>query len=74
MEDSFAHYKTERERTGDWWEPANVFSGNFYLIILLKLRIFCRCNGFRFCLSGALKAIGLTGKLMEQGLNLLHLH
>jgi hypothetical protein len=36
MEDSFAHYKTERERTGDWWEPANVFSGNFYLIILLK--------------------------------------
>jgi hypothetical protein len=37
MEDSFAHYKTERERTGDWWEPANVFSGNFYLIILLNL-------------------------------------
>jgi hypothetical protein len=55
MEDSFAHYKTERERTGDWWEPANVFSGNFYLIILLKNLGFCRCNGFRFCLGWCIK-------------------
>jgi hypothetical protein len=54
MEDSFAHYKTER--TGDWWEPANVFSGNFYLIILLNLgfSVGAMASGFW---GGALKQL-----------------
>ena len=68
LEDSYAHYKTERERNGDWWEPSNLFTGNFLWDGVVKnLGFSLGAAGAGFAWGGALKAIGLTGKLMSTG-------
>ena len=36
MEDTYAHYKTEREIKGDWWEPSNLFTANFLFDNVIK--------------------------------------
>lgn len=68
MEDTYAHYKTERERSGDWWEPSNLFTANFLFDNIVKNL------GFSFGALAAggvwgagLKAIGMTKYLMGAG-------
>lgn len=68
LEDKYAHYKTLRERNGHWWEPANLFTGNFLwdnIVKNLGFSIGAYASGFAW--AGALKAIGLTGKIMSTG-------
>ena len=68
MEDSYAHYKTERERNGDWWEPSNLFTANFLFDNIIKnLGYSLGAAGAGFAWGAAFKAIGLTGKLMGTG-------
>ena len=68
LEDSYAHYKTERERNGNWWEPSNLFTGNFLwdgIVKNLGFSLGAAAAGFAW--GGALQAIGLTGKIMGAG-------
>ena len=71
LENKYAHYKTEREKNGSWWEPANVFTGNFLwdgIVKNLGFSLGAAASGFAW--GGALKAIGLTSKLMSGGVKL----
>lgn len=71
MEDSYAHYKTARERNGDWWEPSNLFTANFLFDNVIKnLGFSVGAMGAGFAWGGALKALGITGKLMGTGQNM----
>ena len=68
MEDTYAHFKTERERSGDWWEPSNLFTANFLFDNIIKnlgFSLGAAASGFAW--GGALNAIGLTGKLVGAG-------
>ena len=68
LEDSYAHYKTERERNGNWWEPSNLFTGNFLWDGIVKnLGFSLGAVGAGFAWGGALSAIGLTGKIASTG-------
>lgn len=68
MEDTYAHYKSERERNGEWWEPSNLFTANFLFDNVVKnLGFSLGAMGAGFAWGGALKAIGLTGKLIATG-------
>ncbi|MCJ7691132.1 MAG: hypothetical protein MUO60_17710, partial [Clostridiaceae bacterium] len=68
MEDTYAHYKNERERNGEWWEPSNLFTANFLFDNIVKnLGFSLGAMGAGFAWGGALKAIGLTGKLVATG-------
>ena len=68
LEDSYAHYKTERERNGNWWEPSNLFTGNFLWDGVVKnLGFSLGAAGAGFAWGGALSAIGLTGKIASTG-------
>jgi len=68
LENSYAHYKTERERKGDWWEPANLFTGNFFFDNIVKnLGYTVGSIGAGFVFGGALKAMGLTSKIAGYG-------
>lgn len=68
LENSYAHYKTERERKGDWWEPSNLISGNFFFDNIIKnLGYTVGSIGAGFVFGGALKLIGLTGKIAGFG-------
>ena len=68
LEDSYAHYKTERERNGSWWEPSNLFTGNFLWDGIVKnLGFSLGAMGAGFAWGGALRAVGLTGKIMSTG-------
>jgi hypothetical protein len=68
LEDSYAHYKTERERNGSWWEPSNLFTGNFLWDGIVKnLGYSLGAMGAGFAWGGALSAIGLTGKIASTG-------
>jgi hypothetical protein len=67
-ENKYAHYKTERERNGSWWEPENLFTGNFLWDNIVKnLGFSLGAMGAGFAWGGALKAIGLTSKLAGAG-------
>jgi len=71
LEDTYAHYKTLRERNGSWWEPENLFTGNFLwdnIVKNLGFSLGAAASGFAW--GGALKAIGLTGKLMSTGVDM----
>ena len=71
LESTFANYKTERERNGDWWEPENLLTANFLADNIVKNLGFAAgalAGGFAW--SGALKAIGLTSRLVAQGRNM----
>ena len=68
LESTFANYKTERERNGDWWEPENLLTANFFADNIVKNLGFAAgalAGGFAW--SGAFKAIGLTSRLVAQG-------
>lgn len=68
LETTFANYKTERERNGEWWEPENLFTANFLADNIIKNLGFAAgafAGGFAW--SGAFKAIGLTSRLVAQG-------
>ena len=68
MEDTYAHYKTEREINGSWWEPSNLLTANFLFDNIVKnlgFSLGAAASGFAW--GGALKAIGLTGKLIGSG-------
>jgi hypothetical protein len=68
LEDTYAHYKTERERNGSWWEPANLFTGNFLwdnIVKNLGFSIGAFASGFAW--GGALKALGATSRIMGAG-------
>lgn len=68
MEDTYAHYKTERERNGSWWEPGNLFTANFLFDNIIKnLGFSIGAMGAGFAWGGALKALGLTGRLVGTG-------
>lgn len=68
MEDTYAHYRTQREINGSWWEPANLFTGNFLFDNIIKnLGFSIGAVGAGFAWGGALKAVGLTGKLISSG-------
>lgn len=68
LENSYAHYKTERERKGDWWEPENLFTGNFFFDNIVKnLGYTVGSIGAGFAFGGALKAMGLTSKIAGYG-------
>ena len=68
LENTYAHYKTERERNGEWWEPSNLLSGNFLWDNIVKnLGFSLGAVGAGFAWGGALNAIGLTGKLVATG-------
>lgn len=71
LESTFANYKTQREREGNWWEPSNLFTANFLADNIIKNLGFAAgalAGGFAW--SGAFKAIGLTGRLVAQGRNM----
>jgi ribA/ribD-fused uncharacterized protein len=71
LEDTYANYKTERERNGDWWEPENLFTANFLTENIIKnlgFSIGAFAGGFAF--TGALRALGITGRLVAQGKNM----
>ena len=71
LENTYAHYKTERERNGTWWEPSNLFTGNFLWDNVVKnLGFSLGTIAAGFAWGGALKAIGLTGKLMSTGVEM----
>lgn len=71
LETTFANYKTQREINGDWWEPENLFTANFLADNIIKnLGFAVGAIGGGFAWSGALKAIGLTSKLVAQGKNM----
>jgi len=66
--DKYALYKTERERSGSWWEPENLFTANFLFDNIVKNMGFmagAAASGFTF--GAAFKAMGLTAKLMSAG-------
>jgi hypothetical protein len=68
LETTFANYKTQREREGNWWEPENLFTANFLADNIIKNLGFAAgalASGFAW--SGAFKAIGLTSRLVAQG-------
>lgn len=68
LENSYAHYKTLREREGHWWEPENLFTGNFLFDNIVKNLGFSLGS---FAAGGAwgaaLKAVGLTSRLVASG-------
>lgn len=67
-EDDFAHYRTIREREGNWWEPSNLFTGNmFWDGIVKNLGFSLGAYASGFGIASALKAIGLTSKLVGLG-------
>jgi len=67
-EDKYAHYKTERERNGEWYEPSNLFTANFLFDNVVKnLGFSLGAMGSGFAWGAALKAIGLTATLMGTG-------
>jgi hypothetical protein len=68
LETTFANYKTQREREGNWWEPDNLFTANFLADNIIKNLGFAAgalAGGFAW--SGAFRAIGLTSRLVAQG-------
>lgn len=68
LSDKYALYKTERERNGHWWEPSNLFTGNFFWDnIIRNLGFSVGTIGAGFVWGGALKALGLTSKLTSMG-------
>jgi hypothetical protein len=68
LEDKYAHYKTERERNGNWWEPSNLFTGNFLWDNIVKnLGFSVGTIGAGFAWGGLFKAVGVTSKLMGAG-------
>ena len=71
LETTFANYKTQRERDGNWWEPSNLFTANFLADNIIKnLGFSAGALAGGFAWSGALKAIGLTSRLVAQGRNM----
>jgi hypothetical protein len=71
LETKFANYKTERERNGDWWEPENLFTANFLAENIIKNLGFsfgAIAGGFAW--TGALRALGITSRLVAQGKNM----
>jgi hypothetical protein len=71
LETKFANYKTERERNGDWWEPENLFTANFLAENIIKNLGFsfgAIAGGFAW--TGALRALGVTSRLVAQGKNM----
>jgi hypothetical protein len=71
LETTFANYKTQREREGNWWEPDNLFTANFLADNIIKNLGFAAgalAGGFAW--SGAFRAIGLTSRLVAQGRNM----
>jgi len=67
-EDTYAHYKTQREKDAHWWEPANLFTGNFLwdgIVKNLGFSLGAAASGFAW--GAGLKALGLTSKLMSTG-------
>jgi predicted NAD-dependent protein-ADP-ribosyltransferase YbiA (DUF1768 family) len=68
LENNYAHYKTEREKKGNWWEPANLFTGNFFFDNIVKnLGYTVGSIGAGFVWGGALKALGVTSKISGFG-------
>jgi hypothetical protein len=68
LENSYAHYKTEREKNGNWWEPSNLLTANFFFDNIVKnLGFMAGAAGAGFAWGAALKAIGLTGRLTGLG-------
>jgi len=68
LENNYAHYKTEREKKGNWWEPANLFTGNFFFDNIVKnLGYTVGSIGAGFAWGGALKAFGVTSKIAGFG-------
>jgi hypothetical protein len=68
LENSYAHYKTERERKGDWWEPANLFTGNFFFDNIVKnLGYTVGALGSGFAINGLLRTMNLTSKIAGFG-------
>jgi hypothetical protein len=73
--DKYALYKTERERTGSWWEPENLFTANFLFDNIVKNMGFmagAAASGFTFgagfkVAGAAMKAMGITANLMSAG-------
>ena len=68
MEDSYAHYKTLRERNGSWWEPENLFTGNMFFDNIVKnLGYTVGSMGAGVVWGGALGLIGKAAKLSAYG-------
>jgi hypothetical protein len=68
MEDSYAHYKTLRERNGNWWEPENLFTGNMFFDNIVKnLGYTVGSMGAGVVWGGALGLIGKAAKLSAYG-------
>ena len=68
LEDSNAHYRTQREREGSWWEPSNLFTANFLFDNIVKnigFSLGAMASGVAW--GAGLKAIGLTSKLVGAG-------
>ena len=71
LENSYAHYKTIREKEANWWEPVNLFSGNFFMDGVIKnlgFSIGAMAGGFAW--EGAFKLLGLTSRLTAMGANM----
>lgn len=71
LEDALPNYYTAREREGHWYEPANLFTANFFFDKIMKNLGFAMgavASGGVW--GGAFKAIGLAGKLVKTGQNL----
>lgn len=68
LENSYAHYKTEREKNGNWWEPSSLLTANFFFDNIVKnLGFMAGAAGSGFAWGAALKAIGLTSRLTGLG-------
>lgn len=68
LEDSNAHYRTQREREGSWWELSNLFTANFLFDNIVKnigFSLGAMASGVAW--GAGLKAIGLTSKLVGAG-------
>lgn len=68
LEDKYAHYKTQREINGNWWEPSNLLTGNFLwdnIVKNLGFSLGAAASGFTW--GAGLKALGITGRIMSAG-------
>jgi hypothetical protein len=68
LEDTYAHYKTQREINGHWWEPSNLFTANFFFDNIVKnlgYSIGAVASGAVW--GGALSSLGVTARLTGTG-------
>lgn len=71
LENTLPNYYTHTEKDADWWTPDNLMTTNFWADKVIKnigFSLGAIAGGVAW--GGALKAVGLTGKLVKAGKSL----